>query len=136
MNLDNLKRQHQEITQLINEIEALLGQDVAAKSFEISLKIGALSGKLSIHLKTEDDYLYPSLKVSEDECLRKTANLFSKEMQDIAHSFANYKTKYISSAQIKKDVNQFITETRSIISHLRTRLNHEDMQLYPLLKNS
>lgn len=56
-------------------------------------------------------------------------------MANIAASFANYKAKYISSAQIRKNVTQFINETRSIISHLRIRLNHEDKQLYPLVKN-
>lgn len=56
-------------------------------------------------------------------------------MANIAASFANYKAKYISSAQIRKNVTQFFYETRSIISHLRIRLNHEDKQLYPLVKN-
>ncbi|WP_088189214.1 hemerythrin domain-containing protein [Desulfosporosinus sp. FKA] len=134
MNLDNLKRQHHEITQLINEIENLLLQDVTAKSFEISLKIGTLAGKLSIHLKSEDDYLYPSLKASEDERLKTTVNLFNEEMANIALSFANYKANYISSAHIRKNITQFVNETRSIISRLRIRLNHEDKQLYPLVE--
>ncbi|AFM41607.1 hemerythrin HHE cation binding domain-containing protein [Desulfosporosinus acidiphilus SJ4] len=135
MNIDNLTRQHREIAQLIKEIETLLTQDVAAKSFDISLKMAALSGKLSIHLKTEDDYLYPSLKISNDERLKRTANLFNEEMENIAHSFANYKANYISGTQIKKDVTKFINETRSIFSLLKHRLNHEDNQLYPLVQN-
>lgn len=132
MNISNLKRQHQEIGQLFNEIETLLTQDVVAKAFDISLKIGSLAGKLSIHLKSEDDYLYPSLINSADERLKKTAELFNKEMGHIAQSFSDYKTKYMISTRIKQDSTRFIADTKSIISSLRIRLSHEDKELFPL----
>lgn len=135
MNINNLKRQHQEIGQLINEIESFLTQDVVPKAFEISLKIGALAGKLSIHLKSEDNCLYPSLLVSEDELLKKIANLFNQEMSYIAQAFLEYKTKYMSSTGIKQNSTQFTAETLSIISHLRIRLNNEDKELFPLVEN-
>ncbi|SDG62100.1 hemerythrin domain-containing protein [Desulfosporosinus hippei] len=134
MNINNLKRQHQEIRQLVDDIESLLNQDVMAKAFDISLKIATLAGKLSFHLKSEDDFLYPSLIISKDEDLKKISLSFNQEMGHIAQSFSDYKTKYMSSTRIKEACTQFIADTRSIILELRNRLNKEDKKLYPIVE--
>lgn len=133
MNIDGLKRQHQEIGQLINEIESSLNQDVVAKAFDISLKIASLAGKLSIHLKSEDDYLYPTLMTAADEGLRNTAKRFDQEMGHISQAFSDYKTKYMSASRIKQETGHFLADTRAIISSLRHRIHNEDKSLYSLL---
>lgn len=136
MNLDNLKRQHQDISQLVNELESFLAQDVGVKAFEISLKIGALAGKLSIHLKSEDDYLYPLLINSSDSRTNMTAKKFQQEMGNIAQSFLDYKANYLSSSRIKHESDKFVADTKVIISALRMRIKKEDELLYSLLEKS
>lgn len=133
MNIEQLKRQHQDINQKLIGLESFLGPDVAAKAFDISLKIGLLSGILTVHLKSEDTFLYPSLMASEQEGLKKTANRFVQEMGHLAQIFSVYKNKYMSANNIKKESQNFIIDTQAIISALRTRLNNEDKELYPLL---
>ncbi|WP_019849626.1 hemerythrin domain-containing protein [Desulfitobacterium sp. PCE1] len=134
MNHDLLKNQHSIIRQLIQEIEEeiRLG-NLDHKAFDLSLKISKLSGILVLHLKSEDEYLYPALKSSKDETLSKTAEQLYQEMGTLSAEFLQYKSIYMSATKIKADIPQFIEGSKEIFSALKNRLNTEDKKLYQLI---
>ena len=134
MNMDLLKNQHSTIRQLIQEIEKDINSgSIEQNAFDISLKISKLSGVLVLHLKSEDQYLYPNLKSSKDIILSKTADQLYKEMGSLSGEFMNYKSTYMSAAKIKANIPQFIEESKRIINALKNRLNTEDRKLYQVI---
>ena len=131
MNNELLKNQHHTIRQLIQEIEEeVRSGNLDQKAFDLSLKISKLSGILVLHLKSEDEYLYPALKNSKDRALSKTAEQLYREMGFLSTEFLSYKSTYMSAAKIKADIPQFIGESNKIFSGLKNRLNTEDKRLY------
>ncbi len=131
MNNDLLKNQHNTIRQLIQELEEeVRSGNLDQKAFDLSLKISKLSGILVLHLKSEDEYLYPALKNSKDGVLSKTAEQLYREMGSLSTEFLSYKSTYMSAAKIKADIPQFIGESNKIFSALKNRLNTEDKRLY------
>lgn len=134
MNMDLLRSQHTTIRQLVNEVELGINSgDVTGQAFDLSLKIGKLSGILVLHLKSEDEYLYPSLRRSSDEKVKKIAEQLNKEMGSLAAGFMEYKHTYMLASKIKEEPQKFISESKRIIDALKNRLNTEDQKLYPLV---
>lgn len=135
MNISLLKNQHIMIRQFISELETRIqAEDFVSQSFDLSLKIGQLSGTLILHLKSEDEFLYPSLMRSTNETLRKTAEEFNRQMGTVAEVFMEYKRTYMLASNIKADPQKFRVDTRNIISALQKRLDSEDSKLYPLVE--
>ncbi|MEW6697365.1 MAG: hemerythrin domain-containing protein [Bacillota bacterium] len=134
-NLDLLKRQHQEIGDILNKIEGYISaQTVVEKSFDISLNIGLLAGKLLTHLNSEDKYLYPSLANHPDQKTQTISKRFMEEMGGLSQAFTLYKGKYMIANNIKANPSQFTTETRTVFDAIRKRVAAEEKELYPLLK--
>lgn len=134
MNINILKKQHEIIKQLVSEIETRISVgDVVSQAFDISLKIGQLSGSLVLHLKSEDEYLYPSLMRSTNETIRRTAEEFNREMGTLAQEFMEYKRTYMLASNIKADSQIFASRSKAIISAIKNRLEKEDHKLYPLV---
>ncbi|MGI1658417.1 MAG: hemerythrin domain-containing protein [Desulfitobacterium sp.] len=134
MSHDLLKKQHTNIRQLVQEIDQELNSgNLEQKAFDLSLKISKLSGVLVLHLKSEDEYLYPNLKGSENEEMRKTAQQLYSEMGTLAGEFMKYKSTYMSAAKIKENIPQFLEASKKIISALTKRLDTEDRRIYQLI---
>ena len=135
MNIELLKNQHTSIRQLVNEIEQWINsKDVTGNAFDLSLKISKLSGILGLHLKAEDEYLYPNLGRSNSDHIRKTAEQLNKEMGSLSTDFMNYKRTYMLASNIKAEPQKFISESKKIISAMKNRLTTEDQKLYPLVQ--
>lgn len=133
MNMDLLKSQHTTIRQMVNEVEQGVNSgDVTGQAFDLSLKIGKLSGILVLHLKSEDEHLYPSLKSSSNEKVRKIAEQLNQEMGSLSAEFMEYKRTYMLASKIKEEPQKFIAESKKIVAALKNRLNTEDQKLYPL----
>lgn len=135
MNMDTLKRQHREILRQVQEIERLLTAEyVTDQAFDISLKIGYLSGIIKTHLKTEDEFLYPALGRSQDRQVVERAAEFFKEMGGIAHEFGRFRDDFNTASKIKASPQEFIKRCREIFAVLGQRIDKEEKHLYPLLK--
>ncbi|WP_031513310.1 hemerythrin domain-containing protein [Desulfofalx alkaliphila] len=133
-NLDNLNRQHQEIAQVIKDIEAIINQkDIEQESFNLSFKIGLLAGKLLTHLSSEDKYLYPALVSHAHSKVQETAKRFKNEMGNLANDFTNYKKTYMIANNIKKNPSQFAKDTATVFNAIKKRVEAEEKNLYPLL---
>ena len=132
--IDLLKRQHKEVGAIIQKLEEqIAAQDVTDKCFEISMNIAQLAGKLSMHLNSEDKYLYPSLMQHTNPEIKQVSLKFSSEMGNLLHAFTDYKNKYMVSQNIKKNPMQFVNDSRNTINAIKKRVSSEEKELYPLL---
>lgn len=133
--MDNLKRQHLEIINLVSDAQKLLkGSDLENNAIELSRYIKTLSGKLKIHLSTEDKFLYPDMLKSMEVEVVKIAKDYISEMGNLFEVFMEFKEKYNTKNKILNNKVEFIKTASGVLSSVNNRILKEDRQLYPLLK--
>lgn len=129
-----LKRQHQEISEILAEIKKDLDKGGLDKeATKMATKISILAGKLKIHLNTEDKYMYPQLLQSGNEEMKKIAQSFIKEMGDISREFVSFKDRFNTRIKITGDPQGFIRESDRIFEVLKERIAKEDSSLYTII---
>jgi len=132
-NLDQLKRQHLEIFEVLNETKTLIQQqNLENNSQAIAKNINNIAGKLQVHLNNEDRFLYPSFLKSDRVVLQKKAQEYSDEMGDLSKVYAEFKNKYNTRSKIMTDSTAFITDSNNVFKAIEKRINKEDRDLYKL----
>lgn len=131
-----IRKQHEDIRQIIKELmEDIYDMEgVSGSTLWIALKIGTLNGIIQMHLKYEDDYLYPLfLNNKDDNELRELADRFVSEMGNLAGRFKVYQEKYLRNPEtIKKDTKQFVNETEEILKAISRRIDSEENELFKI----
>lgn len=132
-NINNLTRQHIEILEMIYNIRELMNKDLEEESSEIAKNINLLSGKLKIHLESEDKFLYPNLLKNENEKIKNIAKCYIDEMGDIFNIFNNYKNQFNTRSKIINNKDNFVINTKEVFDKIEKRMKKEDKELYTLL---
>lgn len=134
MNKEGLLRQHDEILELADNIMKIIdGGKIEENISEVVKDINTMSGKLRIHLSSEDNYLYPKLLDSEDVKLRDFGKKYYEEMKSVTEKYEEYKYKFNTSFKIKEDIENFKLDTKNVFKVLKDRINKENRELYPLI---
>ena len=129
--------QHKALLEIAAKISSLLEPDHVEKNADtIRDLLVQLTSELKVHLKMEDDYLYPSLLDHPDNEIKRLARKFSDEMGKLRHEYEKYIEKWRASQFIAVKAEQFIAETQEIFSVLHNRIEREDNELFPLVNGS
>lgn len=134
---ETVSRQHQEIRHALQELQedVYSEEEVLKNQLYIALRIGTLSGILLMHLKYEDECLYPLLLQHSDEKIQAVSKKYIEEMGNLSRVFSRYQEKYLRNPQaIKNNTAEFIKETNSILYAISKRVEKEENELFPLLK--
>ncbi|KLE14725.1 hemerythrin domain-containing protein [Clostridium sp. C8] len=135
MNIDNLERQHLEINSLFSKISKNLNSNNITNDIDsLVWDINTLAGKLNIHMKTEDKFLYPELINGANENLKKIALEYSQEMGNIHKVFEEFKSNFNTKNKILNDIDKFLIESNKVLKLLKNRIDKEDRSLYPKMK--
>lgn len=132
-----VQKQHEDIRKILRELrEDIYDLESIAKSSSlwIALKIGTLNGIMQMHLKYEDDYLYPLfLNNQNNQKLREIAEQFVQDMGNLDQQFKEYQEIYLRNPEIiKKDTKRFIDETERILEAISRRIDREENELFKL----
>ncbi|MGI6451462.1 MAG: hemerythrin domain-containing protein [Desulfitobacteriia bacterium] len=133
---DLVKLQHQQIRKALQELQEDVynEEDVKKNQLWIALRIGTLTGILLMHLKYEDEYLYPVLLQHPKEEVRKMSEQYIREMGNLSKVFEDYKAKYLKVPNsIRENSSQFIAETNAILYAISKRVEKEEHELFPLV---
>ena len=134
MDINNLLRQHQEMLDIAAKICTYQSQQqIKENASTIASLLSQLSGKLKVHLMTEDEFLYPKLAKHSDLQVQRTSQIFANEMGDLGKAFVEYKTKYLGANRITDNAVTFHNDTKNIFAALTKRMDKENHSLYPLL---
>lgn len=134
-NLEMLKKQHEAIYELIKNINTLISTNLESNINNIAFQINALSGKLKMHLMSEDKFLYPSLMNSNCQKVKNAAQEFNHEMGGLAGGFGAFVQQYNTPFKILQSKNSFLTDSKKMFDLIEERIRREDGILYPLAKN-
>jgi len=132
-NLDQLKRQHVEIFEVLNNTKSLIQKkDLENDSMAIAKNINNIAGKLQVHLNNEDRFLYPAFLKSESAELKTKAQAYSSEMGDLSSVYTDFKTKYNTRSKIMADSAAFLSDAKTVFDAIEKRIEKEDHDLYKL----
>ena len=121
--IDELKEEHTTITTTLNKVEKIGAFSKKGQDVLLSAKSALLS-----HLKKEDEQLYPVLHESakKDTALKRTLDMFAKDMEEISKSVLEFFDKYSeggSGMEFAKDYGRFFAA-------LSSRIRREEDILY------
>jgi hypothetical protein len=132
--IENLKRQHRDLTRVTMEIVPRLEPtELAGDATPVRRSLSALTGILKIHLAMEDRSFYPYLLEHRDEELRRLASQFLAERDEIQLRYQSYIDRWLPPGGIERDPTSFVDETRAILMELGTRMVQEDKEFHPLI---
>ena len=130
---ENYRRHHQELRELLSEINSLLIAGKISENLEVvSSVVRKLFGKFGTHLAIEDQALYPQAIASTDASLSSLAKRFQTEMGPISDQFKEYRKKWPGPRAISADPDHFIKDTKDVIKAFNYRLEREEKELYEL----
>ena len=133
MGIDELRRQHQELTRLARQLlEAV--EDCATQQ-GIGTVRWQLARQLMAHLALEDRIFYPAMQRLPDERARMTARRLEGEMGMLAQNFSAYMQRW-DDDHIARHWAEFCHETRELLGLLKKRIEQEEQLLYPLAETS
>jgi hypothetical protein len=120
---DDLKNDHIQILEVLGKVKEL---GINAK--EGQDKLLAARSKLLLHLKKEDDRLYPVLRkaAEADADLKGTLDLFGKEIEEISRSVADFYARYSTGGS----GIEFARDFGRLLATLRMRIRREEAMLY------
>jgi hypothetical protein len=131
----SFREQHEEILEIVRNIEAELVMDKLKKNPSNVLRMFAgFSGKLKIHLAMEDKGLYPMLAQHADQSIRLLGENYSKEMTTITDAYLKFSQQWLSPTAIEKDPSGFMAATRKVFGLLGKRIEKENRELYTALE--
>ncbi len=90
------------------------------------------AGSVKMHLKAEDDSLYPRLLAHHDVAVRRKAAELQQSMGDLAGAFDAFFARWIKPGAIAADPRTYDHEMKSVVAALATRMDLEDRDLYDL----
>jgi len=94
--------------------------------------LAQLAGQVKMHLKVEDDSLYPRLIAHSDAAVRDKARQLQTSMGALAGTFQAFYEKWIKAGAIAADEAAYVREMRAVIDALAKRMDMEDKELYDL----
>ncbi|HZO92647.1 MAG TPA: hemerythrin domain-containing protein [Candidatus Baltobacteraceae bacterium] len=129
------------ITKLYREQHARLREHAAkmaaaADPAEQRTLLAQFAGQVKMHLKAEDDSLYPRLLAHADGEVRNKAAELQRTMGLLAATFQAFYEKWIKPGAITANVAAYGAELRAVVDALAKRMDMEDRELYDLAERA
>lgn len=122
--VEKLKRDHVAISDILNQVK-----EMGIGSKEGLGKLLSVKTALLAHLKAEDEQLYPALKkeAEKNDGLKRTLDLFAREMETISKEALNFLDKYMGGGSGL----EFARDFGRLCANLGQRIRKEESILYP-----
>lgn len=133
--LDLLKDQHHELLDIASALSLHLQIDrIAEMPDAVHELLLNLAGRLRVHLAMEDRGLYPLLLETRDETVKRLAREFIDDIGGLSARSRKYMLRWSVPRLISEHPRDFARETRELLQELSLRIEREETELYPLLK--
>ena len=132
IDVDRLKAEHDEITQMATALRTILNEPVAPQLGELFELRAKLTDSLIKHLKTEDWILYPVLLQSHDLKVATTASELQAQGGSFSADYAQHCHRWTAET-IKEDWPAYQSASLFLLDRLENRIDREETELYPLV---
>lgn len=126
-----LLRQHRDICIMIKDTKEMIDNRNLDESIgAVARNINVLSGKLKLHLRNLEDYLYPRILAKGSNELLSAIESYIDELSEVNQMMARYMVKYNSRVKILNNKDVFREESHEVFEEIKKRLCHKDQDLY------
>ena len=125
-----LRAEHAALATLSRFLMDIVAAPLPPRATELAALRGMFRDTLVRHLKCEDWVLYPRLKASGDDMLKRLAGEFVHEMGHLAEEFMAYDARWTPES-IVGDWPGFRRETEAVLDAIGMRIEREEADLYP-----
>jgi hypothetical protein len=124
--IEELKKEHSEILDALNEIKKLGIPSKEGQDKLMSLEVGLLA-----HLEMEDDQLYPALRneAEHNNSIKDTLDLFAIDMENVSKIVREFFEKY-SEGFSGIDLKELSEDFENLLTALTKRIDNEEESLY------
>ncbi len=126
--IEELKEEHQLITAALTKMRSLYINSKEGREALMSLESTLLS-----HIQKEDEQLYPVLRkeAEKDEYLKRTLDLFARDMEEISKKIRDFLKNY-TEGRLGQDSAKVIGRFFAMISN---RIRQEECVIYEKFDN-
>ncbi len=132
MNIERLMNDHREIMAHVDELRELVQDGIGENAAAIARLVVTMSSVVKLHLATEDRVLYPAYLSSKDSSVSNIAQMFQKEMGDLASAYLEFVGRWSRPSKVSGDPAGFKADANNIFKALHYRIQRENKELYPL----
>lgn len=134
-NAQMLRKHHQGLKQMANELEKCLADKDAKVRLQVAvIWVSRMTGLLALHLALEDKVMYPRLVAHRDWEVGTLARGYQAEVGGLRDAFEAYRKRWSRPAAMAAEWDAFARETRVILAALRSRVLLEEKEIYGLLE--
>ena len=132
--LNELKRQNQEITDLIAVLSVLINhQTLRANPFVCEL-VSSFNEKVWMHLVFEDNTIYSELAKHHNPDISNIADKFHQSAREVKKEFSHYVKLWCKTSTSKGNHAAFIEQSQKIFNLISERVRYEQEEMFPLVE--
>ncbi|AYV55293.1 hypothetical protein CH370_15340 [Leptospira kmetyi] len=133
--IGKLKKQHQIVNEYAHQIESEIDKANPNIGHLVEL-LSIFSASLLFHLNVEDMELYLKMEsyTHNSPTLVSLFEQYQKTMFGLKDTLLDYASKYSDPLTIEMNFSVFRDETEEILDHLRSRIDREESEFYPLIE--
>ncbi|MDO8443056.1 MAG: hemerythrin domain-containing protein [bacterium] len=125
--IEELKNDHKIIIEFFDNIDK-------SEKFDAQKElVRKLTDVLTIHLKKEDEYLYPALAKSKNEEIARLGDIFSSAMKNIAKDYIVFVEQFLKNSEPSAELADAY---KKMSKKVRNRVTIEEVVLYPAYEKS
>ena len=131
---ERYRRQHDELSALSASMEQKLeGVQAGESATDLRRLLAQYSGKLSVHLRMEDEALYPRALGGGDASLQRVAAALQRDVGPLHEEFQRFVEAWPSAATIESRPRDFAMQLARTLRTIARRMQREEVELYPLV---
>ena len=133
--LNELKKQNQEISDLIEVISTLLkNKNLVSNPFVCDL-VSRFNEKVWMHLVFEDNTIYSELARHHNPDISEIAQRFHDSAKEIRKEFSAYVKLWCKASGADHHQQAFCSNSQEMLKKIKQRIDYESNKIFPLIEN-
>ena len=132
--LDELKKQNQEISELIDVLEALVKDSSLVSNPFVCELATRFNEKVWMHLVFEDKAIYSELCRHHNPDVASIAKNFHGSAREIKKLFSGYIKLWCHTSSENGDHAAFIEESHKVFELIKERVRFESEEIFPIIE--
>jgi len=133
--LSELKKQNQEITDLIEVLRVLISDEKLVKNPFVCDLVSRFNEKVWMHLVFEDNALYSELAKHHNPDISEIAQSFHDSAKEIKKEFSCYVKLWCKTSGADHHQQAFCGNSLEMLSKIQQRIEFETNKIFPLVEN-
>ena len=130
-----LKKQNQEIDNLIAVLNNLISDKTLIKNPVVCDLVSRFNEKVWMHLVFEDNAIYSELAKHQNPQISTIAQEFHNSAKEIKKEFSHYVKLWCKASGADHHQQAFCEQTPDMLNKIKQRIIYENKEMFPLIES-